>query len=65
MIQENATLLSREHEVRSELDRAGETVQAMDRYMLELERILDYREEMINKFRESVAKYHEAKSDIL
>ena len=62
MIQENATLLSREHQIQSEVDKAGGTAEAMDRYMLELERILDYREIMLANFQAQVDEYREAKS---
>lgn len=63
MIQENADLLSREHSIQSEVDKAGDTIQAIDQYMLQLECILDHRENLIRQFRESVAKYNEAKSN--
>ena len=63
MIGKNATLLQREHDIQSEVARSGDTAQAIDQYMMELERILDHREDMIYKFRESMDKYYQAKSN--
>lgn len=62
MVQENASLVSMEHQLLDELYKTGMTEQALDDYMLELERILDHRESMIEKFRASVTKYREAEN---
>ena len=60
MIQENADLVTREHQLQEQVGKAGNSLEAIDDILAELECILEYREAMLAEYRVSVAKYREA-----
>ena len=57
MIQENAELITKEHEIQATVDQAGKTLMAMDAFVLELEKVLDQREALIAQHKASAEHY--------
>ena len=49
MIQENAELITKEHEIQATVDQAGKTLMAMDAFVLELEKVLDEIENVLQQ----------------